>query len=241
MRSIALIVSSWSAAKFRRSQLGFVYGTPFAYTANIKLNAALPFSQISPRRHLMELESLRDLYLHELKDLYSAETQLVKALPKMAKAATAKTLKNGFQKHLKETEVHAERLKQILADLGVSPGNKKCEAMEGLISEGDEVIEEDAEPEVRDAALIAAAQRVEHYEIAGYGTARTYAELLGEKQAAKTLQKTLNEEGATDKKLTQLATRINVKAEQPAKKKGRRTKGQKKPLSRRILEAVGAD
>jgi ferritin-like metal-binding protein YciE len=189
----------------------------------------------------MELESLRDLYLEELKDLYSAETQLVKALPKMAKAATAKTLKNGFQKHLKETRVHVDRLKKIFDDMGVSPGGKKCKAMEGLISEGDEVISEDAEPEVRDAALIAAAQRVEHYEMAGYGGVRTYAELLGDKQAAKTLQKTLNEEGATDEKLTQLASRINVKAEQPAKKSGRRTKGQKKPLGNRILEAVGLD
>ena len=189
----------------------------------------------------MELESLRDLYLDELKDLYSAETQLVKALPKMAKAATAKTLKNGFQKHLEETRVHAERLKQIFAVMGVSPGSKKCKAMEGLITEGEEIIEEDAEPEVRDAALIAAAQRVEHYEMAGYGCVRTYAELLGDKQAAKTLQKTLNEEDATDKKLTELASRINVKAEQPAKKSGRRTKGQKKPLGSRIMQAVGLD
>ena len=189
----------------------------------------------------MELESLRDLYLDELKDLYSAEKQLVKALPKMAKAATARTLKNGFQKHLKETRVHVERLKQIFDDMGVSPGSKKCKAMEGLITEGEGIIEEDAEPEVRDAALIAAAQRVEHYEMDGYGCVRTYAQLLGDKEAAKTLQKTLNEEGATDKKLTQLASSINVKAEKPAKRAGRRTKGQKKPLGDRIMAAVGIE
>lgn len=189
----------------------------------------------------MELETLRDLYVGELKDLYSAENQLVKALPKMVKAATAKSLKNGFQKHLQETKIHVARLKEIFSAMGVSPGSKKCKAMEGLISEGQEIIEEDAEPEVRDAALIAAAQRVEHYEMAGYGCVRTYAELLGEKGAAKILQKTLNEEGATDKKLTQLASRINVNAEEPAKKPGRRTKGQSKPIGRRILEAVGID
>jgi ferritin-like metal-binding protein YciE len=189
----------------------------------------------------MELETLRDLYVTELKDLYSAENQLVKALPKMAKAATAKSLKNGFEKHLQETREHANRLKKIFQSMGVSPGSKKCEAMEGLIGEGEHVIETDAEPEVRDAALIAAAQRVEHYEMAGYGCVRTYAELLGEKEAAKVLQKTLNEEGATDKKLTQLASRINVVAEDPPKKPGRRTKGQAKPVHRRILAAVGME
>jgi ferritin-like metal-binding protein YciE len=189
----------------------------------------------------MELETLRDLYVGELKDLYSAENQLVKALPKMAKAATAKSLKNGFQKHLQETRIHVNRLKEIFDAMGVSPGSQKCKAMEGLIGEGEEIIQEDAEPEVRDAALIAAAQRVEHYEMAGYGCVRTYADLLGEKGAAKVLQKTLNEEGATDKKLTQLASRINVNAEEPAKKRGRRTKGQGKPMGRRILEAVGLE
>jgi ferritin-like metal-binding protein YciE len=177
----------------------------------------------------MELNSLRDLYIEELKDLYSAENQLVKALPKMAKAATAKSLKNGFEKHLKETREHVNRLKTVFADMKVSPGNKKCKAMQGLIEEGEHVIEEEAEAEVRDAALIAAAQRVEHYEIAGYGCVRTYAQLLGDKQAAKSLQKTLDEEGATDKKLTQLAQRINVKAEDPPQ------------IGKRILEAVGAE
>lgn len=189
----------------------------------------------------MELETLRDLYIEELKDLYSAENQMVKALPKMAKAATAKSLKNGFQKHLTESREHINRLKKIFRDMGMSPGNKTCEAMEGLLGEGEHIIEMDAEPEVRDAGLIAAAQRVEHYEMAGYGCVRTYAELLGEKEAARTLQKTLNEEGATDKKLTQLASRINVHAEKPAKKPGRRTQGKSKPVHRRLLEAVGID
>jgi ferritin-like metal-binding protein YciE len=188
----------------------------------------------------MELESLRDLYIDELKDLYSAETQLIKALPKMAKAASCKKLKAGFEKHLQETKVHAERLKQICAELGVSPGGKKCKAMEGLVEEGSEVISEDAEDEVKDAALIAAAQRVEHYEIAGYGCVRNYAELLGDRQAAKTLQKTLNEEGATDKKLTELAGHINVEAKQPPSARNGK-KARPKRMTARILEAVGIE
>jgi ferritin-like metal-binding protein YciE len=189
----------------------------------------------------MELESLRDLYIDELKDLYSAETQLLKALPKMAKAATAKPLKSGFEKHLKQTQGHVKRLEQVLKGLGVSPGGKKCKAMEGLIAEGNEVISENAEPEVRDAALIAAAQRVEHYEMAGYGCVQTYAELLGNKKAAKTLQKTLDEEGATDKTLTLLARKINVSAKAPPKRSAQAKKGKAKPISSRILEAVGLE
>jgi len=163
----------------------------------------------------MQLATLEDLFMGELKDLYSAENQLIKALPKMAKAATSKELKAGFEKHLEQTKVHAERLEQICEALDVSPKGKKCKAMEGLVEEGAEVIEEDAEPEVRDAALIAAAQRVEHYEIAGYGCVRTYAKLLGNDEAMKLLQQTLDEEGATDKQLTKLAEKINVQAESP--------------------------
>ena len=185
----------------------------------------------------MEMNNLRDLFIDELKDLYSAENQLVKALPKMAKAATAKTLKTGFEKHLKETREHVARLKKVFSELGESPNGKTCEAMKGLIEEGETVINEDAQPEVRDAALIAAAQRVEHYEMAGYGCVRTYAKLLGEKDAAKILQKTLDEEGATDKKLTQLAERINVKAESPPKR--RNSKKSDKPLGKKIKEEVG--
>jgi ferritin-like metal-binding protein YciE len=189
----------------------------------------------------MELNTLRDLYVEELNDLYSAENQLVKALPKMAKAATAKTLKNGFEKHLKETQTHVTRLNQIFKGLRTSPGRKKCRAMEALIAEGEEIVSKDAEPEVRDAGLIAAAQRVEHYEMAGYGCVRTYAKLLGHKQAERTLQKTLNEEGATDKKLTQLAERINVKAEAPPKRSAKAKRGAKKPLTKKFMEAVGLE
>jgi ferritin-like metal-binding protein YciE len=165
----------------------------------------------------------------------------VKALPKMAKAAKAKPLKDGFTKHLAETRVHVQRLKDVFKSLGVSPKGKTCKAMEGLIKEGDEVISEDMQPEVRDAALIAAAQRVEHYEMAGYGCVRTFAELMGHKTIAKTLQKTLNEEAATDKKLTQAATKLNVKAESPPTRPAKAKKGAQKPLGSRILEAVGIE
>ena len=153
----------------------------------------------------MKLETLQDLYYHELKDLYSAEKQIIKALPKMAKAASSEKLAEGFKKHLEETKVHAERLEKILSSHKQTTRGPKCKGMEGVISEGDEMIEEEADDEVRDAGLIAAAQRVEHYEMAGYGTARTYAELLGDKEGAKLLQKTLDEESATDEKLSKLA------------------------------------
>jgi ferritin-like metal-binding protein YciE len=161
----------------------------------------------------MKLESLRDLYIDELKDLYNAEHQLLKALPKMAKAASTKDLKQAFESHLKETKGQVDRLTQIFTALKVRPTGKKCKAMEGLVEEGSEMIDEDAEPEVKDAGLIAAAQRVEHYEMAGYGCVRTYAKLLGETKAATLLQQTLDEEGAADKKLTQLSKQINVEAE----------------------------
>lgn len=162
----------------------------------------------------MKLETLKDLYIHELKDLYSAEKQLIKALPKMAKAATSKKLADGFLKHLEETKEHAARLEKILSSHKETTRGPKCKGMEGVVAEGAEMIEEEADDEVRDAGLIAAAQRVEHYEMAGYGTARTYAELLGDKQGAKLLQTTLNEEAATDEKLTTLATStINLAAQ----------------------------
>jgi ferritin-like metal-binding protein YciE len=161
----------------------------------------------------MELETLKDLFVHELKDLYSAEKQTLKALPKMVKAATHPQLAEGFKMHLEQTKEHATRLEKILGDLDESTRGPKCQGMEGLLKEGAEMIEEEGDDEVRDAGLISAAQRVEHYEIAGYGCARTYADLLGEREAAKTLQMTLNEEGDTDKKLTKLAkTTINVAA-----------------------------
>jgi ferritin-like metal-binding protein YciE len=164
--------------------------------------------------YYMELETLKDLYIHELKDLYSAENQIIKALPKMAKAATNTQLGEGFREHLEQTKGHAVRLEQILKSHDESTRGPKCKGMEGVIKEGDEMIKEDAEDEVRDAGLIAAAQRVEHYEMAGYGCARTYAELLGDNEGAKLLQKTLNEEVATDQKLAKLAkSTINVAAE----------------------------
>jgi ferritin-like metal-binding protein YciE len=161
----------------------------------------------------MDLASLEDLYVDELKDLYSAENQILKALPKMAKAASSKQLQAAFREHLKQTKGHVARLEQIFASHDISPKGKICKAMQGLAEEGKELMEEDAEPDVLDAGLIAAAQRVEHYEMAGYGCVRTYAQLLGDKEAVKLLQATLDEEGATDRKLTQLARRINVRAE----------------------------
>jgi len=153
----------------------------------------------------MKLESLRDLLVDQLKDLYSAENQLVKALPKMAKNASLPELSNGFEKHLDETRGQVERLERICEQLGVTPKGKKCAAMEGLIEEGKEIMEEDADEAVLDAGLIAAAQKVEHYEIASYGCARTWAEQLGLREAARLLQQTLDEEKATDEKLNKIA------------------------------------
>jgi ferritin-like metal-binding protein YciE len=156
----------------------------------------------------MKLDSLKKLYIEELQDLYSAENQILKALPKMAKAATSKELQAAFNEHLEQTKGHAKRLETIFEKLGESPKGKTCKAMEGLVKEGDELMKEDAEPEILDAGLIAAAQRVEHYEMAGYGTVRNYAKMLKENDAARLLQETLDEEGATDKKLTQLAESV---------------------------------
>ena len=162
----------------------------------------------------MALDSLHDLYVEELKDLYNAENQLLKALPKMAKAASAEELKNAFTEHLEVTRKQVERLDTIFGELEVSPKGKKCKAMEGLLAEGKEIMEEEGDPAVIDAALIASAQRVEHYEMAGYGCVRTFATLLGYEDAAALLQETLDEEGEADKKLTELAeTVINVDAE----------------------------
>jgi ferritin-like metal-binding protein YciE len=161
----------------------------------------------------MQENQLKELYVDELKDLYSAENQLVKALPKMAKAATSEDLRTGFEKHLEQTKRHVSRLEQIFEALGESPKGKKCKGMEGLINEGQEMMEEDLEREGLDAGLISAAQRVEHYEIAGYGTVATYAKLLGENHAEGLLRETLNEEKQTDQKLTELASKINVQAE----------------------------
>jgi ferritin-like metal-binding protein YciE len=161
----------------------------------------------------MKLHSLKDLYVEELRDLYSAEKQLVQALPKLAEAVSSSTLRKAFEMHLEETRGQIERLDQIFKNLGGSPGGHKCEAMAGIIKEGQELLEADADPDVLDAAIIAAAQRAEHYEIAGYGCARTYANMLGRKGDVTLLQETLDEESSTDRKLTDLAERhINEKA-----------------------------
>lgn len=161
----------------------------------------------------MKLQTLHDLYIHELKDLYSAEKQLIKALPKMAKAASNPDLAAGFKTHLAETQIHATRLEDLLKQHEETTRGPKCKGMEGLLAEGQEMIEEEADEEVRDAGLISAAQRVEHYEIAGYGCARAYAELLGDKAGVKTLRSTLDEEISTDTKLTALAlSTINIAA-----------------------------
>ena len=161
----------------------------------------------------MKLNTLEDLLLHELKDLYSAENQLLKALPKMAKAADHEDLRAAFEEHLEQTEGQVDRLDQISELLGKKLTGHTCKAMKGLIEEGSDLISEDAHPAVKDAGLIGAAQRVEHYEIAGYGTARTLAEHLGHDEIVELLDETLAEEKETDVKLTELAeSSINVDA-----------------------------
>src|SRR3954471_6675292 len=164
----------------------------------------------------MPMESLQELYFEEIKDLYSAENQILKALPRMAKAATHPQLKRAFTKHEKQTQQHVKRLERICRELDESPRGKKCVGMEGLIEEGKELIKEKPEKEVLDAGLIAAAQHVEHYEMAGYGTCRTWARLLGYAAQAELLQTTLDEEQQTDLDLTSLAEgSINVEAASP--------------------------
>ena len=153
----------------------------------------------------MKLESLKDLYLEQLKDLYSAETQLIEALPKMAQGATSPDLRKGFSDHLRQTEEHVRRLERIFQDLRENPKGHTCEGMKGLVKEGEQMIHMRGETSVLDAGLIAAAQRVEHYEIAGYGTVRTYAELLGKDEHVSLLERTLQEEEETDERLTELA------------------------------------
>jgi ferritin-like metal-binding protein YciE len=161
----------------------------------------------------MKLKSMQDLYVSELKDLYSAETQLLKALPKMAKAASSDTLREAIEEHIQVTEKQKQRIEQIAEEMDFKPGGRKCKAMEGLIHEGEEALQADSEPAVQDAAIIAAAQRIEHYEIAAYGTARTIARTLGYDNAAQLLQQTLDEESSTDQVLTDIAeTQVNPQA-----------------------------
>jgi len=161
----------------------------------------------------MKITTLEEVLTDELKDIYSAENQLIKALPKMARAAESNDLRQAFEKHLEQTRLHAQRIEEICGDLKVKPGGKKCVGMEGLIEEGKEVLQSDGEPEPLQAALIGAAQRVEHYEIAAYGTARAHAKQLGYMKAVDLLGQTLEEEKEADELLTKLAeNRINVKA-----------------------------
>jgi ferritin-like metal-binding protein YciE len=161
-----------------------------------------------------KMATLEDLYTDLLKDLYSAEKQLVKALPKMAKNAQSPDLQKAFQEHLRQTEGQVDRIERIFSEMGGSPRGKKCVGMEGLVEEGNELLQEDVEPDVLDAGLIAAAQKVEHYEIAGYGTARAWAQRLGYDKAARLLQETLEEESMANEKLTKIAeSHVNMEAQ----------------------------
>jgi ferritin-like metal-binding protein YciE len=199
-------------AAFRyRHQLSF-------RTAGRKLGVSKPFAasaanEIGMRFTSLKLNSLRDLLLEELRDLYNAEQQLIEALPKMADAAKTSALKSAFNHHLEETKQHASRLEHVFAGIREKPTGETCEAMKGLVKEGELIIQAEGDADVRDAGLIGAAQRVEHYEMAGYGTARTLARRLGENEIASVLQQTLNEEGEADKKLTSIAeSQVNVGA-----------------------------
>lgn len=167
----------------------------------------------------MKMNNLNDLFIHELKDIYNAEKQITKALPLMAKEASSDKLKKAFEMHLSQTEKQIERLEQVFDSLGMKASGEKCKAMEGIIKEAQDMMSENADSDVMDAALIASAQRVEHYEIAGYGTLCTYAKQLGHTEALKLLHTTLEEEKATDLKLTDLAeSKINIKAEHKGEK-----------------------
>jgi ferritin-like metal-binding protein YciE len=160
--------------------------------------------------------TLRELYVEELRNLFDAENRLVKALPKMAEAADSADLRNGFEEHLEQTKTHVDRLREIFESMGERATGKKCVGMVGLIQEGDELLEEDFANGVKDAALISAAQRVEHYEIAAYGCVKSWAVLLGESTAQELLEQTLEEEKETDEKLTELSESINAQASEDA-------------------------
>ena len=156
----------------------------------------------------MKLDTLQQLYTDELRDLYNAENQLLKALPKMAKAASSEELKDAFEKHLEQTKGHVERLEEVFEELGEKPKGKTCRAMKGLIEEGSEILKQDGDESVIDAGIIVAAQKVEHYEIAGYGSVRTFAHLLGQNKAAELLQSTLDEESEANEVLNRIAESI---------------------------------
>jgi len=178
----------------------------------------------------MKINSLQDLYVEQLRDLYDAESQLIKALPKMAEAANSDDLRQGFEDHLDQTRGHVQRLETIFAKLSEKPRGEKCK---GMVKEGTEVLDEDMDENVKDAAIIATAQRVEHYEIAGYGTVRTFANLLGDREAAALLEQTLEEEEETDQQLTELAEDINIEAEQGSEETEVEERVQSRPSSRK--------
>jgi ferritin-like metal-binding protein YciE len=182
----------------------------------------------------MRDQGLKELYIDELKDLYSAENQLVKALPKMAKAASSDELREGFEKHLEQTRGHVQRLEKIFQTLGESPKGKTCKGMQGLVEEGSGATEEDYGGRVMDAALIGAAQRVEHYEIAGYGTVRSMAKTLGADDQVSLLEETLEEEKETDDKLTELAEQINTRANESGDEQQEEASSRDKKKSRRV-------
>jgi ferritin-like metal-binding protein YciE len=181
----------------------------------------------------MAVESLRDLYLEQLQDLYNAEQQLIKALPKMAKAATSEELKSAIEEHLEQTRGHAVRIETICKEMGEKPAGKKCKAMEGLVKEGSETIDEDMEDSLKDAALIADAQRVEHYEIAGYGCVHAYATRLGDDEAADLLAQTLDEEKAADKKLNDIAEELNLELSEEGETSNDEEEETAKPTTKR--------
>ena len=179
----------------------------------------------------MKENTLRELFVDELRDLYDAESRLVKALPKLAKASQLDELREGFEMHLEQTKEHVERLEQIMESLDEKPTGKKCIGMVGIIQEGDEMMGEELEGSVMDAALISAAQRAEHYEIAAYGCARAWAKELGEDEAAELLERTLNEEKETDAKLSELAERVNTAANAQGEESGEESEAGAEPES----------
>jgi ferritin-like metal-binding protein YciE len=212
---------------------------PFAVDSGDSAASLLSRSRTHPiSEELMETQALKELFIDELRDLYNAESQLIKALPKMAKAATSEELRTGFEEHLEQTKGHAQRLEQIFQTLGEKPSGKKCKAMEGLIAEGSEAIEGDFEGEVMDAALIGAARRVEHYEMAAYSTVIKFGELLGQDEAVNLLEQTLEEETETDEKLVGMVDAFTVEDSVPdeesdADRASAATNNQKKARSAR--------
>jgi ferritin-like metal-binding protein YciE len=200
---------AWGGGRWHRTRI-----LPLEGMASLLLS--VPCGRSCPGhggKNIMEIDSLQKLYVEELRDLHSAERQIIQALPKMIKAAKSPDLKAGLEEHLDVTKEQLARLDQIFEKLGKRGTGKKCKGMEGVLADGKEVLEEDMEDDVRDAAIIAAAQHVEHYEMAGYGTVRTYAELLGDEQAVRLLERTLQEEESADEKLTEIAeSRVNAEA-----------------------------